>query len=82
MGKYYVERVVVMVLGFVVGAVLAMSVVPGDILLGLAAGACLSLFSHMFFAKNFGGDLFWPFFGHHRHRKHRASRPRTTSTHR
>jgi len=70
MGKYYVEQVVVMTLGFVVGAALAMSIVPGDILLWVAAGACLGLFSHMFLSKNFGGDLFWPFVGHHRHRKH------------
>jgi len=46
-----------------------MSIVSGDVLLWLAAGACLGLFSHMFFAKNFGGDLLWPFFSHRRHGK-------------
>ena len=70
MGKYYVEQVVVMTLGFIVGAALAMSIVPGDILLWVATGVFLGLFSHMFFTKNFGGDLLWPFTGHHRHRKH------------
>ena len=70
MGKYYAEQIVVMVLGFVVGAALAVSIVPGDVVLWLATGACLGLFCHMFFAKNFGGDLIWPFVGHHRRRKH------------
>ena len=82
MGKYYLERVFVMGLGFGVGAALAMSIVPGDIVLWLATGVCLGLFSHMFFAKNFGGDLFWPFAGRHPHRKHHATRPRTTATRR
>lgn len=82
MRKHHAEDVVVMVLGFVIGAALAMSIVPGDIILWLATGACLGLFSHIFFTKNFGGDLFWPFTGHHRHRKHRTTRPRSTPTHR
>jgi len=70
MGKYYVEQLVVTTLGFVIGAALAMSIVPGDFLLWVAAGACLGLFSHMFLTKNFGGDLLWPFTFHRRHRKH------------
>ena len=82
MSVYRAEKMVVMVLGFVVGAALAMSIVPGDIVLWLATGACLGLFCHMFFVKNFGGDLLWPFAGHHRHRKRRVSRPRTTQNHR
>ena len=79
MRKYYAEEAVVVVLGFVVGAALALAIVPGDIVLWLATGACLGLFSHIFFSKNFAGDLFWPFAERRRHRKHQVPRPRSTT---
>lgn len=61
MWLYRVEHTVVMLLGFLAGAVLAMCVAPGDILLVVVAGIVLSYFAHEFLDQNLGGDLFWPF---------------------
>ena len=60
MNRYRIERAGVLVLGFLVGAGLAMCVAPGDILLAVAAGAALTIFSHAFFIRQLGGELFWP----------------------
>jgi hypothetical protein len=56
-----VEHAVVMILGFLVGAVLAMCVAPGDIVLVVVAGIVLGYFAHAFLDQNMGGELFWPF---------------------
>ena len=61
MWLYRIEHIVVMMLGFLVGAVLAISVVPGDILLVVVAGIVLGYFAHAFLDQNLGGELFWPF---------------------
>ena len=60
MTRYRIERTVVSLLGFLAGAALAMCVVPGDMLLWVAAGITLALFSHAFFIRDFGGELLWP----------------------
>lgn len=60
---YHVEHTVVMVLGFLVGAILAMCIAPGDVLLVLVTGAVLGFFARGFLDQNLGGDLLWPFFG-------------------
>jgi hypothetical protein len=56
-----VEHTVVMLLGFLVGAVLAMCVARGDTLLIVVAGIVLGYFAHLFFDQNLGGELFFPF---------------------
>jgi hypothetical protein len=61
MWLYRIEHIVVMMLGFLAGAVLAMGVAPGDILLIVVAGIVLSYFVHAFHDQNLGGELFWPF---------------------
>jgi hypothetical protein len=61
MWLYRVEHIVVMFLGFLVGATLAMCVAPGDVLLTLVAGGVLSFFAREFLDQNLGGELFWPF---------------------
>jgi hypothetical protein len=58
---YRVEHVAVLVLGFLLGAVLAMCVAPGDILLAVMAGIVLSYFAHEFLDQSLGGELFWLF---------------------
>jgi hypothetical protein len=63
MWVYHVEHTVVMVLGFLVGAALAMCIAPGDILLVLATGVVLGFFVRGFLDQNLGGELFWPFVG-------------------
>ena len=55
------EHAVVMGLGFLLGAVLAMCIAPGDILLVVAAGIVLGFFANEFLDQELGGGLFWPF---------------------
>ena len=61
MWLYRVEHLVVTVLGFLVGAALAICVAPGDILLILVTGIILGFFARAFLDQNLGGELFWPF---------------------
>jgi hypothetical protein len=58
---YRVEHIVVMMIGFLAGAGLAMCVAPGDVLLVVAAGIVLGFFAREFLDQSLGGDLFWPF---------------------
>ena len=59
-----VEHGVVMLLGFLVGAALAICIAPGDLFLSIAAGLLLGIFAREFFDLNFGGHWFWPFARH------------------
>lgn len=58
--KYRFESAFVTICAFLVGAMLAMCVAPGDILLTIVAGLALTLFAHAFFVRELGGDLIWP----------------------
>ena len=78
MWLYRVEHAVVMALGFLGGAILAMCVAPGDILLALVAGIVLSFFAFEFLDQNLGGELFWPFA---RTRGKKPGHPGPTVTH-
>ena len=53
------ERVFVTLCGFFVGAMLAMCVAPGDVVLTIAAGIALTIFANAFFIRELGGSLFW-----------------------
>lgn len=58
---YRIEHAVVLVLGFLVGAALAVCVAPGDIMLAVVAGIVLGFFAHEFLDQTLGGKLLWPF---------------------
>ena len=73
MSKYRFERIAVVLLGFLVGAGLALSIAPGDIFLWIATGLVLGLFSRAVFGSSFGGELIWPFaatWQAHRRKRH------------
>ena len=55
-----IERVVVTLAGFFTGAMLAMCIAPGDVGLTLVAGAALTVFANLFFIRELGGELLWP----------------------
>jgi hypothetical protein len=78
MWLYRVEHATVMALGFLCGAILAMCVAPGDVLLVLVAGIVLSFFAYRFLDQNLGGELFWPFA---RTRGKKSGHSRPTATH-
>jgi hypothetical protein len=61
MTRYRIENSVVTLLGFIVGAGLAMCITPGDIVLWVASGIVLGVFAHAFFIKDLAGELLWPF---------------------
>jgi hypothetical protein len=61
MTKRYTEQVFVAALGFLMGAVIAMSIVPGDTLLLVGTGIVFGFSARALFDQNFGGDWFWPF---------------------
>ena len=74
MSRRNLDRVVVLALGFSVGAILAVSIAPGDVLLWLATGVVLGLFVHAFFVSSVAEEQAWPFTWHHRShhgKKHR-----------
>jgi hypothetical protein len=58
---HQIEQAVVLVIGFFLGAALAMCIAPGDILLWAAAGITLSIFCRAFLIGDLGGDFLWPF---------------------
>ena len=59
-----------MVFGFLGGAALAMFIAPGDMILWIIMGVVLSLFTRSFFARSYGGGVYWPHLPHFEH-KHR-----------
>ncbi len=67
MRRYQIERSVVLAFGFLLGALLAMCIAPGDILLWFVAGLFLSIFCHEQFVTSYSGELFW----RHPRRHHR-----------
>lgn len=81
MSRYRIEQAVVTVLGFSIGAALAMCIAPGDMLLWVAAGVTLTLFAHAFFIRDLGGELLWPLTGSHHlpRKKPHPHKPRPSS---
>ena len=61
MNRYYIGHVTIAVLGFLMGAVFAMSIAPGDTLLLIGTGIVLGFFARALFDQNFGSDWFWHF---------------------
>lgn len=56
-----IKQTFIMSLGFFAGVALAFAIAPGDVLLWVAAGVVLALFSGAFFAGSTPGRFFWPF---------------------
>jgi hypothetical protein len=61
MTKHRIEQAAVTGLGFLIGAILAICITPGDVFLWIMAGIVLAIFSRAFFICDFGGDFLWPF---------------------
>jgi hypothetical protein len=59
--KHYAGQAIVAALGFLMGAVIAMSIAPGDTLLLVGTGIVFGFSARALFDQNFGGDWFWPF---------------------
>ena len=76
MNRYYIRHAIVAALGFLTGAVFAMTIVPGDTLVLIGTGIVFGFYAHALFDQDFGGDWFWPF-GRPAGRKILASRPST-----
>ena len=60
MSGYRLREIVVLTLGFFLGAGLAISIAPGDVLLWIMTGVVLGFFTHAFFVESLGGNLAWP----------------------
>jgi hypothetical protein len=61
MSRYYIGHVTIAALGFLMGAVLAMIIVPGNALVLTGTGIVFGFSTCAFFDQDFGGDWFWPF---------------------
>lgn len=70
MSRHRVERALVLAFGFLLGAGLAISIAPGDVVLWIVAGVFLGLFCHEQFVRSCGGELPW----WHPHRRPPKSR--------
>lgn len=79
MTRYYAEQVLVTLFGFLLGATLAMCITPGDVLLWIATGAILGIFCHVFFIRDFGGELLWPFLDYRPFHRRKNDRLRPTA---
>jgi hypothetical protein len=67
--RHRIEQGIVLALGFLLGAGLAICVTPGDYILCVLAGVALSLFCREHFLRSYGGELFWRS-PHHHNRPH------------
>jgi len=60
MVTHYATQAIVAALGFLLGAVFAMVIAPGDSLALIGTGIAFGFFARALFDQNFGGDWFWP----------------------
>jgi hypothetical protein len=74
MTKRYLEHLIVAVLGFLMGAVVAMLIAPGDARVMIGTGIIFGLYARALCDQNFGGDWLWPF-GRPAGRKTLAAKP-------
>lgn len=66
MHNHPIEHVVVSGAGLSLGALLAMCITPGDVLLPLLAAITLAVFVHEFFKGGVGAERRWRLAGPHR----------------
>jgi hypothetical protein len=74
MNRYYIAHLTITALGFLMGAMLAMMIAPGDTLVLIGTGIVFGFFARKLFDQDFGGDWFWPF-GQPAGRKILAAKP-------
>jgi hypothetical protein len=74
MNRYYIRHLTVTAVGFLLGAVLAMMIAPGDSLVLIGTGIVFGFSARTLFDQDFGGDWFWPF-GQAAGRKTLAAKP-------
>ena len=60
MHRHQIEHVIVTALGFFLGALVAISIAPGDAPFAIAAGIVVGLFAREFVDRQFAGEWFWP----------------------
>jgi hypothetical protein len=60
MSRHDTEHIVVMVLGFIGGVVLAVGIAPGDVFLWVVTGIVLGLFCRAFFVSRISGGVGGP----------------------
>jgi hypothetical protein len=61
MNRYYIRHVTAAALGFLMGALFATIIAPGDAMVLIVAGTVFALYACALFDQNFGGEGFWPF---------------------
>jgi hypothetical protein len=61
MNRHYIGHVAIAALGFLLGAVFAMSIAPGDALLLIGTGIVFGFSARALFDQDFGRDWLWPF---------------------
>jgi hypothetical protein len=74
MTKRYLEHLMVAVLGFLMGAVFAMLIAPGDARVAIGTGILFGLYARALCDQNVGGAWFWSF-GRPAGRKAPAAKP-------
>jgi hypothetical protein len=78
MDKHHLSHAMVTALGFLLGAGIAMAIVPGDNLVLLATGVVFGYFTRTLFDQEFGDESPWPL-GGPAGRKTLAATPRPNS---
>jgi hypothetical protein len=76
MDRHYIRRVTITALGFLMGAVFAMTIAPGDTLLIVGTGIVFGFSARALFDQRFLGDWSWPF-GKSTGRKALGAKPST-----
>ena len=74
MNRYRVEQAVVLVAGFLLGAVVALCLEPGHVLLGGLVGVLVSVYCREYFVRNCRGEIFGWSHGRHDHLWHHGPR--------
>jgi len=72
MTRHRVEQALIAAFGLLVGLVLAMLIVPGEIGLWIIIAVLLAVFCRAFFIRGLYGELHWPI---GRHMAKKANRP-------
>lgn len=76
MTMHSLEQATIVALGFLLGAVFATSIAPGNMLMLMGTGIVFGYFARALFDQEFGGDWFWPF-GRPSGRKTSVAKPTT-----
>jgi hypothetical protein len=61
MSRYYIGHLIIAALGFLMGAVFATIIAPGDVLVLIGTGIVFGFSARAMFDQDFGGNWFWPF---------------------